>query len=66
MGYVILTLKDDGWIKSTGDPFTLNTPLPLRTVAAATAFFFFPKVWTSWPFTYDILVWLFILELFIN
>jgi len=39
-----LTLNAAGSRTSTGDPLTLNTPLPALTVATATAFFFFPKV----------------------
>jgi len=42
-----LTLNAAGYSKSTGEPFTLNTPLPALTVATATAFFFLPKHWTS-------------------
>jgi len=38
-----LTLSDAGSSNSTGEPFTLKTPLPALTVALATAFFFLPK-----------------------
>lgn len=39
-----------------GDPLTLKTPFPDLTVALATAFFFFPKHWTSWVLVYDMII----------
>lgn len=51
-----LTLSEAGSSSSMGDPLTLKTPLPFLTVALATAFFFFPKHWTSWFLVYDIVM----------
>jgi hypothetical protein len=56
MGSMTLTLNEAGSSNSIGDPLTLSTPFPDLTVALATAFFFFPKHWTSWPFPSDIIM----------
>jgi hypothetical protein len=39
-----------------GEPLTLKTPFPDLMVALATAFFFFPKHWTSWDLVYDMII----------
>ena len=48
MGSRTLTLRDCGYKSSMGEPLTLKTPFPERTLATATEFFLRPKHWASW------------------